>query len=61
MVELDAFGETVGIAAKLRTVALPVPIAETAEDNAVLVGFALGNGPGVAFAPFLGSYLVDGF
>ena len=61
MVKLDAFGETIDIATELRTVALPVPVTAATENNAILVGFASRNRPGVTFAPFLGSYLIDGF
>lgn len=61
MIELDAFGEAVDIAAELRTVALPVPVTTATEDDAVFVGFAWFYRPGVAFTPFLGRYLKDGF
>ena len=61
MVKLDAFGETIDITTELRTVALPVPVTAATQDNTILVGFAGRNRPGVTFAPFLGSYLIDGF
>ena len=61
MIELDSFGEAVHIAPELRTVALPIPVTATTEDDAVLVGLTGGNFPWVSFAPLLGGHLVDGF
>ena len=61
LVQLDALGEAIRIATEFWTVALPVPVAASAEYNAVLIGFTGFHRTGVALAPFLCRNLVDRF